>query len=55
MNEITNPSFLVVEDSDEDYAALERIVMRSKAGVPVRLPVPHRSTSILDRPDELAA
>ncbi|MEN3942815.1 response regulator [Prosthecobacter sp. SYSU 5D2] len=37
MNEIINPSFLVVEDSDEDYAALERIVLRSKAPAPVRL------------------
>lgn len=37
MNEITNPSFLVVEDSDEDYAALERILKRAKPEVPIRL------------------
>lgn len=37
MSEIIPSSFLIVEDSDEDYAALERIVKRARPGVPVRL------------------
>jgi CheY-like chemotaxis protein len=37
MSDTATPSFLVVEDSDEDYAALERILKRTKTDVPIRL------------------
>lgn len=37
MSETVYPSFLIVEDSDEDYAALERILKRARSGVPIRL------------------
>lgn len=37
MSDSPHPSFLIVEDSDEDYAALERIVKRAKSPFPVRL------------------
>lgn len=37
MSDSATPSFLVVEDSDEDYAALERILKRAKTEIPIRL------------------
>ncbi|SKA82663.1 Response regulator receiver domain-containing protein [Prosthecobacter debontii] len=37
MTELPLSSFLIVEDSDEDYAALERIVRRVRPGLPVHL------------------
>ncbi|HEY1051949.1 MAG TPA: response regulator [Prosthecobacter sp.] len=39
------PSFLVVEDSDEDYAALERIIRRNP--VPVKLTRCNRAEEVL--------
>lgn len=42
MSEASPSSFLIVEDSDEDYMALERIVKRARPDIPVRL---HRCTS----------
>ncbi|TDU69309.1 response regulator receiver domain-containing protein [Prosthecobacter fusiformis] len=48
MTEIINPSFLVVEDSDEDYAALERILKRAKADVPIRLQRCTSAEQVLD-------
>lgn len=44
--ETLNPSFLVVEDSDEDYAALERILKRNP--VQVRLTRCTRAEEVLD-------
>lgn len=37
MSESVTPSFLIVEDSDEDYAALERIVRKARPEVSVKL------------------
>lgn len=37
MSDATQSSFLIVEDSDEDYLALERIVRRARPETPVRL------------------
>jgi CheY-like chemotaxis protein len=48
MNEIIHPSFLVVEDSDEDYAALERIVRRTKTETRVRLQRCINAEQVLD-------
>ncbi len=36
MSSISQPSILVVEDSDEDFAAIERILRRSQAPVGLR-------------------
>ncbi len=43
--EAIKPSFLVVEDSDEDYAALERIIRRNP--VPVKLTRCTRAEEVL--------
>ncbi|HAL71632.1 MAG TPA: two-component system response regulator [Verrucomicrobiales bacterium] len=37
MSESPHPSFLIVEDSDEDYAALERIVRRARPDITVKM------------------
>lgn len=37
MSDPSQPSFLIVEDSDEDYAALERILKRARPAIPIRL------------------
>lgn len=48
MTESINPSFLVVEDSDEDYAALERILRRTPVPVPIRLQRCLNAEQVLD-------
>ncbi|MES2505585.1 MAG: response regulator [Verrucomicrobiota bacterium] len=37
MSESSHPSFLIVEDSDEDYVALERIVRRARPDIMVKM------------------
>ncbi len=47
MIDSAKPSFLVVEDSDEDYAALERVLNRVKNVPPIRLQRCTRAEEVL--------